>query len=391
MQKFENVDVLAALEQIMRQHTAFYQNDFDIDKSIIHRDAASDQAVDKALLWMSRPSGTYCFRERDVFLKGTRQHNTWKFYGEQTRDKILAYAVELTGTQGGTIRGNLYELDYQQHFRHVVEASQPVSVNRLFYEHGTRDIPDGQYFDGSPDRVLGNFLRYEAQPHDPAVLQEALRQEQHSRGRAVPGDFKAHVPYYTEILLLVWVLAIVAFSLFMSRMKEIHSSGFWHILPCALMLPIFFYSAVEIRRWPQGLAVLIFVTLGCTVNDVGAYFVGRAVGTHKLAPIISPGKTVEGGLGGMVSSVILMSLIASLYSQCAGVEIRYGWLFLYLFLASIVGQFGDLAMSTIKRTVGIKDFSRVLPGHGGILDRFDSFLFAAPFAVLYGNMTGCFL
>ena len=193
MQKFENVDVLAALEQIMRQHTAFYQNDFDIDKSIIHRDAASDQAVDKALLWMSRPSGTYCFRERDVFLKGTRQHNTWKFYGEQTRDKILAYAVELTCTQGGTIRGNLYELDYQQHFRHVVEASQPVSVNRLFYEHGTRDIPDGQYFDGSPDRVLGNFLRYEAQPHDPAVLQEALRQEQHSRGRAVPGDFKAHV------------------------------------------------------------------------------------------------------------------------------------------------------------------------------------------------------
>ena len=157
-----------------------------IDKSIIHRDAASDQAVDKALLWMSRPSGTYCFREHDVFLKGTRQHNTWKFYGEQTRDKILAYAVELTGTQGGTIRGNLYELDYQQHFRHVVEASQPVSVNRLFYEHGTRDIPDGQYFDGSPDRVLGNFLRYEAQPHDPAVLQEALRQEQHSRGRAVP-------------------------------------------------------------------------------------------------------------------------------------------------------------------------------------------------------------
>ena len=65
--------------------------------------------------------------------------------------------------------------------------------DRLFYEHGTRNIPDGQYFDGSPDRVLGNFLRYEAQPHDPAVLQEALRQEQHSRGRAVPGDFKAHV------------------------------------------------------------------------------------------------------------------------------------------------------------------------------------------------------
>ena len=76
--------VIAALGEIMRQNTAFYQSDFDIDKGIIQRAAASDQAVDKTLLWMSRPSGTYCFRERDVFLKGTRQHNTWRFYGEQT-------------------------------------------------------------------------------------------------------------------------------------------------------------------------------------------------------------------------------------------------------------------------------------------------------------------
>lgn len=88
-------------------------------------------------MWMSRPSGTYCFRERNVFLKGTRQHNTWKFYGEQTRDKILAYAVELTGTQGGTIRGNLYELDYQQHFRRIVDKlkdlSAPNSPNKTHF------------------------------------------------------------------------------------------------------------------------------------------------------------------------------------------------------------------------------------------------------------------
>lgn len=193
MQKFENVDVLAALDEIMRQNTAFYQSDFDIDKGIIQRAAASDQTVDKTLLWMSRPSGTYCFRERDVFLKDTRQHNIWRFYGEQTRDKILAYAVELTGTKDDTIWGNLYELDYQQHFRHVIDAALPVSVNRLFYERGSRDIPANRFFDGSPDRVLGDFLRYEAQPCDSAVLQEALQQEQHSREQARPGDFKAHI------------------------------------------------------------------------------------------------------------------------------------------------------------------------------------------------------
>lgn len=199
------------------------------------------------------------------------------------------------------------------------------------------------------------------------------------------------LPYYLEILLAVWILAIVAFALFMRHRKDVHSIGFWHILPCTLMLPVFFYSAVEIRQWPQGLAVLIFVILGCTINDVAAYFVGKALGAHKLAPTISPGKTVEGGLGGMISSVILMSLFAFLYSSRTGITVQYGWLLLYLFLASVVGQFGDLAMSTIKRTVGIKDFGHILPGHGGILDRFDSFLFVAPFAVIYGNLTGCFL
>ena len=97
MNKFENVDVIASLDAIMRQNTAFYQDDFDIDKRILQGAAARPGAEDRKILWFSRPSGTSCFRERDVFLKGTRQHNTWRFYGEQTRDKVLAYAVELTG------------------------------------------------------------------------------------------------------------------------------------------------------------------------------------------------------------------------------------------------------------------------------------------------------
>ena len=96
LQKFENVDVIASLEAIMKQNTAFYQSDFDIDKQILQKAAVSPIPEDKRLLWFSRPSGTCCFRERDVFLKDTRQHNTWRFYGEQTRDTILAYAVELT-------------------------------------------------------------------------------------------------------------------------------------------------------------------------------------------------------------------------------------------------------------------------------------------------------
>ena len=149
-----------------------YRNDFEIDKEIIGRAAASDKAEDKTLLWMSRPSGTHCFRESDVYLQGTAQHNTWKFYGEQTRDRVLAYAVELTGKVRGVIRGNLYELDYPQHFRHVAAEAVQADNIILHYEKGDREQPAGLYFDGRPDPKLGAFLRYEAKPNEPEHLRE---------------------------------------------------------------------------------------------------------------------------------------------------------------------------------------------------------------------------
>ena len=99
--KFENMDLFASLEAIMKQNTGFYQSDFDIDREIIAKTAASASKEDKTLLWFCRPSGTHCFRERDVFLKDTAPHNTWRFYMEQTSDRILAYAIELTGKEHG--------------------------------------------------------------------------------------------------------------------------------------------------------------------------------------------------------------------------------------------------------------------------------------------------
>ena len=193
LSKFENVDVIASLEAIMKQNTAFYQSDFEIDKRIMREAASRPAAEEKRLLWFSRPSGTCCFRERDVFLKDTRQHNTWRFYGEQTRDKILAYAVELTGKENGIIKGNLYELDYPQHFREVVEKSLPADNYTLLYEHGERVQPAGMYFDGNPDPQLGKFERFEAQPNDPEALHFLMREEKHSYDRLKPGDFKAHI------------------------------------------------------------------------------------------------------------------------------------------------------------------------------------------------------
>ena len=193
LNKFEDVDVFASLEAIMKQNTGFYQSDFDIDKQIIAEKAASPDKADKSLLWLSRPSGTYCFRERDVFIKDTAPNNTWRFYKEQTRDPILAYAVELTGVQDGKIKGNLYELDYEKHYERVKDNTVDAGTVTLVYEQGTREQPADRRFDGYPDPQLGKFERFEVQPKDPEALQSLLREEKHSRDRLTPGDFGAHI------------------------------------------------------------------------------------------------------------------------------------------------------------------------------------------------------
>ena len=193
LNKFENVDVTASLEAIMKQNTAFYQSDFDIDKEIIKRAAESPNAGDKMLLWFSRPSGTYCFRERDVFISDTAPHNTWRYYKEQSRDPILAYAVELTWTEGGKIKGNLYELDYEKHYERVKDNTLAAGTVTLMYEHGTREQPADRRFDGYPDPQLGKFERFEVQPKDPEALQFLLREEKESRDKLKPGDFKEHI------------------------------------------------------------------------------------------------------------------------------------------------------------------------------------------------------
>ena len=119
--------------------------------------------------------------------------NTWRFYMEQTSDRVLAYAIELTGKERGKIKGNLYELDYSKHYERVKEKELPADTVKLIYEHGEREIPAGQFFNGNPDYELGKFERFEAVPNDPDALQSLLQEERRSREQLPPGDFKAHI------------------------------------------------------------------------------------------------------------------------------------------------------------------------------------------------------
>ena len=111
--------------------------------------------------------------------------------------------------------------------------------------------------------------------------------------------------------------------------------------------------------------------------DSGAFFVGSAMGRHKLAPALSPKKSIEGAVGGLIAAVAALMLFG-LVLKLTGCWVRFGYLAIYGLVGGVVGQLGDLAFSAIKREYGVKDYSNLLPGHGGMLDRFDSTIFTAP-------------
>ena len=123
--------------------------------------------------------------------------------------------------------------------------------------------------------------------------------------------------------------------------------------------------------------LLAFFFLVIFGSDAGAYFAGRAFGKHKLAPAISPGKTVEGLFGGLVAAAALAALATFWFFP----ELPYKFSIPLAVVLAAVGVLGDLAESAMKRAAGAKDTARILPGHGGLLDRLDSLLFGAP--ILY--------
>lgn len=130
-------------------------------------------------------------------------------------------------------------------------------------------------------------------------------------------------------------------------------------------------------RYGYYFVIMIFALTWC--YDTGAYTIGRLFGKHKLFPSISPGKTVEGALGGLVFSIAGILIVRQTLVTFLGIYEAIG----LAFMASIIGQLGDLVESMLKRDVKIKDSSGAIPGHGGVLDRFDSLLFTAPVIYYY--------
>ena len=151
--------------------------------------------------------------------------------------------------------------------------------------------------------------------------------------------------------------------------------GFFYV---GLMLSLICY----IRDFSLMLAWLPFIfAFG---SDTGAYFIGSKFGKHKLAPELSPKKSVEGAIGGVVFSMIISGIYGGVCSRLFSLTPEFIIYFAIMgAIGSVLAQIGDLAASSIKRYVGIKDFGKFMPGHGGVLDRFDSVLFTLPLVYVY--------
>ncbi len=166
---------------------------------------------------------------------------------------------------------------------------------------------------------------------------------------------------------LGWVVGVLALALLAAF--ELRSGWFAACgVPYAGIAGL---SLIWLRWQPQGLMITAFLVVVIWATDIGAYVVGRVLGGVRLAPRISPGKTVSGSLGGL------------LFGGAAGVLLAGTWRVLpAALLLSLCAQGGDLLESAVKRKLGVKDSGRTIPGHGGLFDRLDGFLVATPVAVL---------
>ncbi len=192
--------------------------------------------------------------------------------------------------------------------------------------------------------------------------------------------------HLTYIAVAFFLLALYLFATAVFRPGRVSYGSLMGVLGGCFYLTVAFSAMVLLRDLPNGVYLFLLPYVGAWVTDTFAYFTGRFLGKHKLAPVISPKKTVEGSLGGILFAVGVFLLYGLILAN-AGFAPRYWALALCGLAVSVVSQIGDLALSAIKREYGVKDYGRIFPGHGGVLDRFDSVIATAPL-ILFLSMLG---
>ncbi len=184
--------------------------------------------------------------------------------------------------------------------------------------------------------------------------------------------------------LMMYVLVIATFILLIIPVMDLKYS----FIDVAVTLLGFIYAGILfsflylINTKSSGEFLVWLVFIGSWLSDTAAFYSGKLFGKHKLCPKVSPKKTIEGSIGGLVGATLFSGIFGIIISNYTNIMPIYDYFIIGL-LSGIFGQFGDLVASSVKRYVGIKDYSNLIPGHGGILDRFDSIIFAATIIFYY--------
>lgn len=185
-------------------------------------------------------------------------------------------------------------------------------------------------------------------------------------------------PYVWGVL---WVLVFVAalFGEMMMSHVKLRFDKLCITMAAGLLIPFLFTSLVRIHSVSQvGRYFIMLPFVIAFLSDSCAYFAGMALGKHMLAPVISPKKTVEGLIGGILGAMAGMALYCLVLDMAFDFTVNYIYALVYGLVGSLGAVFGDLCFSVIKRQTGIKDYGNLIPGHGGILDRFDSMMIVGP-------------
>ena len=157
--------------------------------------------------------------------------------------------------------------------------------------------------------------------------------------------------------------------------------GFYHVMLCmfsGIVVPVGLSCLVVLKCMEQGKYLVLLAMLLTFATDSGAYFVGMFLGKHRGVIKVSPKKSLEGYIGGFVAAIVFSVAFGAVVQGAAGLDVNYLSLVLIGFVGGIATMLGDLAFSLVKREYHVKDYGNLLPGHGGMMDRFDSMVFCAP-------------
>ncbi len=215
--------------------------------------------------------------------------------------------------------------------------------------------------------------------------------------------FSVMIPMLTwfDEITYIWklfvgcVIVFLLFAGFVADNKKLSFSKLAIMVTVTLLVTLSTTCLISLNKLSEvhGVCYVVMSLMAAWVPDAGAYFVGSAIGKHKLCPNISPKKTIEGAVGGIVITVIVFVIYCTIYRSVQATmgnafTVNYPAITIIVIAAAVISIFGDLSASLIKREYEIKDYGTFFPGHGGFADRFDSVYFVLPFMLFVFNAFG---